>query len=152
MPERVRLNFHLDDRLRLIVIRPIGNFSSTIFTERSFEAFRSVASPWLYNRVYDFRRYDIRLSMDDVRKIAKQWADLTAGQDYHANVAVVSNAPDDKLRLPSNFNLFPHETICHFADFHQGVGWLMAPDKAHYLAHCSSVSPAIRDDGPIIII
>lgn len=134
MRERYRLNFIVDDEHKLIVIRPIGDMPAMEFVERLFAAYEGVDRPWLYRRVNDFRRFDGFLDNDVLAEIARRWAALSGGLDYHAYVAVVTTDTLDRLRLPSVSPQFAKETICLFTDYHEAVGWLLAEDRDTYLA------------------
>ena len=40
-----------------MVVRPIGEMTGPVMAARVVEAYRSVDTPWRYNRIVDLRRY-----------------------------------------------------------------------------------------------
>ena len=123
MPDRYRFNFMVDEANKLVVVRPIGDMPAAELVDQLFDHYRALSEPWTYRRLNDFRRFEGFLDQEALTGIARRWAELTAGVTYHARVAVVSNDPLDRLRLPAVSPQFPNETICLFSDFHEAVGW-----------------------------
>lgn len=133
MGSAYRFNFFVDDDRKVIIIRPIGDMPGSVFVERLFAAYADVTAPWTYGRITDFRRFEGYLDNSDLAEIARRWVEMTVGVTYHAYVAVVSTDAVDRLRIPAVSPQFPNETICLFTDYHEAMGWLMAPDREAYL-------------------
>jgi hypothetical protein len=129
-----RLTFMANPERRLIVVRPIGELSARSFIDQLFDHYATVAEPWTYNRLTDFRRFSGFLSDQNLTEIAERWRTLADGHSYHSHVAVVSFDALDRLRVPAVSPMFPNETICLFSDYHEAMGWLTAMDRARYLA------------------
>jgi hypothetical protein len=146
-----RLNFFVDSVRRTIIYRPIGPMLGPIYVASLFEAYAQVEAPWTYSRLADLRRFEGLLSEDDIQDAAKRWAVLTAGQAYKGHVAVVSLDAWDQVRIPAASKHFPNETICLFTDYHEANGWLMASDKAQYLATARKTPVPARVNAQILI-
>ncbi len=151
MTSRAKFNLHVNDEHRLLVLRPIGAMAGSEIASRTVEFYRSLDAPWTYNRIVDFRRYDAYVSREDLDFIAAGWADITAGVQYRAYVAMVVREAYEKLRLPEVSQRFPNETICYFSDYHEAVGWLQAVDQTRYLANLGALPLRARDGETITI-
>lgn len=148
---KARLNFLVNAERKVIVIRPIGDMPAASLIDQLFEAYGRVDAPWTYNRLTDFRRYEWFLGEKDICEIAQRWKSLAGGRDYHACVAVVSHDHLDKARVPAISPMFPNETMCHFTDFHDAMGWLTATDKARYLRSVTPKAQVRREDTRITV-
>jgi hypothetical protein len=146
-----RLNFFVDSDRRVITYRPIGPMLGPVYIASLFEAYAKLEAPWTYSRLADLRRFTGVLSEDDIQDAARRWAALTAGQNYHSHVAVVSLDAWDLVRIPVASKHFPNETICMFTDFHEANGWLTATDKTQYLTHARKVPVSPRMNDQILI-
>ncbi len=144
-----RFVFMVNPEKRLIVVRPIGDMPGVDFVDRLFEAYGNVEAPWTFNRLIDLRRFDGHLTDKDHTRINARWRELSAGRDYHAYVAIVSFDAMDWLRVPMVRPGLSNETVCHFSDYHEAVGWLTAPNRTGYLASLAPPARVRRDDGRI---
>ena len=151
MAQKSRFTFHIDEQHRFMVVRPIGEMTGPVMAARVVEAYRSVDTPWRYNRIVDLRRYQGYVAKEDRALIASAWADITKGIEYRARVAMVVRDSFEKLRLPELSEQFPHETICYFLDYHEAVGWVMAADHEGYLANLDGL-PASLESADIISV
>jgi hypothetical protein len=125
-----RLNVFVDEDRRVLIFRLIGAMPSAEFVERLHTAYATIERPWAWSRVMDFRRFEGLIEFSDVEEMARRWQEMTAGEVYHARVAVVSTDPLDKARVPTASPLFPNETVCYFSDYHDAMAWVLASDDA----------------------
>lgn len=146
-----RLTFMANPERRLIIVRPIGDLSARAFIDELFAHYASVAEPWTYNRLTDFRRFSGFLSEQNLAEIADRWRALADGHVYHSHVAVVSFDALDRLRVPAVSPMFPNETICLFSDYHEAMGWLTAVDRARYLAELGPALASRHSDDSVQI-
>jgi hypothetical protein len=147
-----RLNFFIDEVRKVLIIRPIGSMPPRYFIADLFAAYAKVQAPWTYGRLSDLRRFEWTLSDDDIGEIARRWSNLTAGQTFTANVAVVSNNPTTQVRIPAASEHFPIETICPFTDYHEAMGCLISGDKQAYLDGIRDTPPKVgRTDHQILV-
>ena len=151
MRDRYRLNFIVDEAAKLVIIRPIGDMPAMEFVEQVFARYSTMAEPWNWRRVNDFRRFEGFLDQAALTEIARRWAELTQGITYTARVAVVTIDPLDHIRLPAVSPQFPNEIICVFSDYHEAVGWLLSETPDTYLAGLAEVRQSPRDTAQIII-
>ena len=147
-----RFNFYVNTEYRMLITRVIGDMSSNDYAARMTEAYASVDEPWTYSRLIDFRRFDGQVTQSDIEEMARRWADLTEGQDFRANVAIVSFDPNDKVRSPIQSPYNVHETLCYFMDYHEAIGWLLAADQARYLENACAIPAKLPGDGRIRIM
>ncbi|ESQ90366.1 hypothetical protein ABAC460_09430 [Asticcacaulis sp. AC460] len=125
-----RLNVFVDEDRKVLIFRVIGAMPSAEFVQRLHAAYATIDRPWTWSRVMDFRRFEGVIDLTDVEEMAQRWKAMTADQNYHARVAVVSTDPLDKARVPTASPLFPNETVCHFSDYHDAMAWVLADDDA----------------------
>lgn len=125
-----RLNVFVDEERKVLIFRVIGAMPSAEFTERLYAAYDTLDRPWRWARIMDFRRFEGLIAFADVEEMARRWQVITAGDNYHSKVAVVSADPLDKARVPTASPLFPNETVCHFSDYHEAMAWVVAKDDA----------------------
>jgi len=151
MTPEYRFQFYIDAEHRIIVVRVIGHLSVPDFIDKVFERLSQVEEPWTYERLFDLRRWDERLGHTGLQEMAERWAALTEGNIFHARIAVVSFDSAMAIRVPAISPLFPNETVCWFADFHEAIGWLLAPEPARYLDRVRLTAPARATDGRIVI-
>ena len=151
MNSAYRLVFFVDEERKVIIIRPIGDMPGAEFIDKAFEGYERLTKPWLYSRLNDFRRFDGRLSDDDLAEIARRWRLLVGDEHYHANVALISLDPFTRIRLPLVSPQFPNETICLFTDFHEAMGWLLSSDREAYLDEVRQLPVQARVDERIDI-
>jgi len=146
-----RFNFIEDKENRLLIVRPVGDIPGDLFAQHVIEAYRGVEMPWTYNRIIDMRRHTGHVEDKDRGAIAKVWAELTAGISYRAYVAMLMRHTYEKVRLPQISTDFPNETICVFNDYHEAVGWVLAPDRMQFLAGHGDAPPTGQDGAEIEI-
>ena len=146
-----RLTFIANPDRKIIVIRPIGDMSGKDFIDTLFASYARIEAPWSYGRLTDLRRFDGRLSQNDIQEIAIRWRTLVGSRNYHAYVANVSFDAFDCLRTPDVSKDEPRETVCAFSDYHEALGWLTAADKTRYLNELAPRQRIRRDDGRIRI-
>lgn len=144
-----RFVFMVNPEKRLIVVRPIGDMPGVDFIDRLFDAYDTVEAPWTFNRLIDFRRFDGHLNEAEFDAIAARWQAMAGGQTYRAHIAMVSFEAMDRLRVPMVRPGLPHETVCHFSDYHEAMGWLTSDDRSGYLAGLAPGKQVRRDDGRI---
>lgn len=152
MTQAYRFNFYVNAEHRMLVARVIGDMPSSDYVEQMSEAYAKVEAPWTYSRLIDFRRFDGHIVKGDIEEMARRWADVTEGQDFHAYVAIVSFDPSYKVRSPIRSPYNFHETLCHFMDYHEAIGWLLAADKDAYLDKVRALPGKLHDDGRIRIV
>ncbi len=148
---RIRFAFIHDKDNLLLIVRPIGDMPGDVVADNIINAYRSVEAPWTYSRVIDLRRHTGYISNGDRGRIAAAWAEITAGIDYHAHVAMLMHDPYEQSRLPKISADFPHETICIFTDYHEAVGWHLATDRGQYLKTLGDCPISIGRDDAISI-
>ncbi len=135
----------------LLIVRAIGDMPGDVLADNIIAAYRSVKAPWTYGRIIDLRRHTGYVSDGDRGRIARAWAEITAGVEYHAHVAMLMHDPYERLRLPKISNDFPKETICLFSDYHEAVGWHLAADRDQYLQGLGDCPISRRHDQAIVV-
>ncbi len=148
---RTRFVFIQDKDNHLLIVRAIGDLPGNVVADNIIEAYRSVEAPWTYRRVIDLRRHTGYVSDGDRGRIAAAWGEITSGVVYHAYVAMLMHDSYERMRLPKISADFPNETICVFMDYHEAVGWLLAPDRDGYLKGLGEPSTSARRDDAISI-
>ncbi len=151
MEPRARLHFIVDEPDQVIVIRAIGEVMPATFIDQVFEKLSAIPEPWMFNRLFDVRRWAHRLGAETVHALAVRWRELTAGQIYLARLAVVTYDHGTLYRTPAPSDYFPEETVCYFDDFHEASHWLRAPDPAAYIKGLADKPANHQTYGGIII-
>lgn len=143
MTEQFRFNRFVDKARGYIVIRPIGYLSGAEYIERTLEFYRSLGTPWVYNRIIDMRRYEGVVTSQNRADLAAAWGEITSGVDYRTHVAMVMQDPRETLHNSSVSAECPSETVCVFCDYHQAVGWVLSSDRKGFLKSLASPAPKI---------
>jgi len=90
----------------------------------------TVETPWLFNAIFDFRRYEVDLSRDYLRFLTDKWSALTRGRDRGRSMALVGGDADLTFNLQSMLDVMPDRHIGIFDTFDEGLEWIKANDAA----------------------
>ena len=134
MSNDYRFNVFTEHARRILIVRVIGPMPSAHFSDRLFSAYDTIDEPWTWNRLIDFRRFEGVIDFEDVEAIAQKWSAMIEGKTFGSRVAFVSLDPLDKVRVPTTSPLFPKDTVVHFTDYHEAMGWLSAANGDAWLA------------------
>lgn len=86
----------------------------------------TVDSPWLFNAIFDFRRYEADLSRDYLKFLTEKWAAFTRGRDQARSMALVGGDSDLTFNLKAMLNVMPDRRIAIFDTFDEGLDWIKA--------------------------
>jgi len=137
MPDegRGRMQFYVFDKEKLITIRVIGDMSSVDFIRNLFGHLDSVAEPWTYNRIMDFRRFTAVLSADEIEEMGRAWTEHVPADAPRTKLAVVSKDVPENSDEPTVSPTAPSRVVCHFSKYHDALQWVL----------CGSPAPATVD-------
>jgi hypothetical protein len=90
----------------------------------------TVETPWLFNAIFDFRRYQADLSRDYLKFLTEKWAAFTRGRDQGRSMALVGGDCDLAFNLKAMFDVMPDRRIGIFDTFDEGLDWIKASDEA----------------------
>jgi hypothetical protein len=126
----LRRDFHLSVKIeqarQLIIFSIIGTCNSPALTEQIFAAYDKLDNPWLYDRVYDFRRCDGFLGMAEVERLAGWCAEKRAAGLCHSKVSIVVPGAIDLPRVAAIAHLFPTDILKGFTSVDDALMWLDA--------------------------
>ena len=108
----------------IVVVRLIGAMPSTLFVDRLFDFYRKIGKPWLYKRLFDFRKFDGFIDYSDIEHLARKWAYLTRNESYSSKVAFVSHTVLDRVRVSTIAPLFPSDILRAFPAIDLALDWL----------------------------
>lgn len=94
----------------------------------------TVDSPWLYNAIFDFRRYEADLSRDYLKFLTDKWSAFTRGRDQDRCMALVGGDCDLTFNLKAMLDVMPPRHIGIFDTFDEGLEWIKAADEARRAA------------------
>ena len=86
-------------------------------------AFRDLAEPWLYNRLYDLRRFINVLQPADFVALHEQWPKL-AGRVVPMRWAILTDDPVRLARARAYAPLFPDVMVRTFDNLAEAISWL----------------------------
>ena len=130
MDKAYRFNFYVDAEQRVLVVRLIGAMPAHEFLNRLFEAYDTVAEPWTYNRIMDFRRFRGLLSSADIAEMGRRWMAMVPSDCKRTRLAIVGSGLDRDIGGPAVCPNVPNRLVCHFSDYHLARDWVIATDDA----------------------
>ena len=86
----------------------------------------TIDSPWLFNAIFDFRRYEADLSRDYLKFLTEKWAAFTRGRDQNRSMALVGGDSDLTFNLKAMLDAMPDRRIAIFDTFDEGLDWIKA--------------------------
>jgi len=86
----------------------------------------TVETPWLFNAIFDFRRYEADLSRDYLKFLTEKWAAFTRGRDQNRIMALVGGDSDLTFNLKAMLDVMPDRRIAIFDTFDEGLDWIKA--------------------------
>ena len=86
----------------------------------------TVETPWLFNAIFDFRRYEADLSRDYLKFLTEKWAAFTRGRDQNRSMALVGGDSDLTFNLKAMLDAMPDRRIAIFDTFDEGLDWIKA--------------------------
>ena len=84
----------------------------------------TVETPWLFNAIFDFRRYEADLSRDYLKFLTEKWAAFTRGRDQNRSMALVGGDSDLTFNLKAMLDVMPDRRIAIFDTFDEGLEWV----------------------------
>lgn len=130
MDKAYRFNFYVDADHRVLVVRLIGAMPAHEFLNRLFEAYDTVAEPWTYNRIMDFRRFRGLLSSADIAEMGRRWMAMAPPDCPRTRLAIVGSGMTDDAGGPAVCPNVPNRLVCHFSDYHLARDWAISTDEA----------------------
>ena len=94
----------------------------------------TVDSPWLFDAIFDFRRYEIGLSRDYLKFLTDKWAAFTRGRDRNRSMALVGGDTDLTFNLKAMLDVMPDRRIAIFDTFDEGLEWIKSDDESRRAA------------------
>ncbi|MFT4091425.1 MAG: hypothetical protein QM645_11880 [Asticcacaulis sp.] len=121
---RPRLSFNIDESQKLVVIRYIGNLPGHEIVETLSAKLVSMQSPWLYDMVFDMRRFEGFVPFEELSLLAMNWAKIAQGRDKGRKVAIISEDPLIHARFSAYKQEFPTREFRVFSDFGETSAWI----------------------------
>jgi hypothetical protein len=84
----------------------------------------TVENPWLFNAIFDFRRYEADLSRDYLKFLTDKWAAFTRGRDQGRSMALISGDTNLAFNLKAMTDVMPARRIGIFETFDEGLDWI----------------------------
>ena len=94
----------------------------------------TVDSPWLFDAIFDFRRYEIDLSRDYLKFLTDKWIAFTRGRDRNRSMALVGGDTDLTFNLKAMLDVMPDRRIAIFDTFDEGLEWIKSDDESRRAA------------------
>ena len=94
----------------------------------------TVDSPWLFDAIFDFRRYEIDLSRDYLKFLTDKWTAFTRGRDRNRSMALVGGDTDLTFNLKAMLDVMPDRRIAIFDTFDEGLEWIKSDDESRRAA------------------
>ncbi|MFT4075452.1 MAG: hypothetical protein QM647_07955 [Asticcacaulis sp.] len=94
----------------------------------------TIDSPWLYDALFDFRRYEAELSRDYLKFLTDKWNTFTRGRDHGRCMALVGGDQVLSTNLRAAMTVMPDRNIAVFDTFDEGLDWVKAGRDARQAA------------------
>ena len=94
----------------------------------------TVDSPWLFDAIFDFRRYEVDLSRDYLKFLTDKWIGFTRGRDHNRSMALVGGDTDLTFNLKAMLDVMPDRRIAIFDTFDEGLEWIKSDDESRHAA------------------
>ena len=114
----------IDEDRKRIVFKIAGHIDSNALIDSWIEVYASLAEPWAYDRLFDYRRAEGLVDFDAIIRLADWWHERLDGRTYTSNVAVVVNNSLDEVRVNTVAKLFPYDRREAFVTIHDAERWL----------------------------
>ncbi|MCR6661000.1 MAG: hypothetical protein NVV72_17305 [Asticcacaulis sp.] len=124
MSRGFRISARVDEDQHLIVFNISGDIDSQALIDKWIETYASLAEPWLYDRLLDYRRSDGLVAVNELERFAVWWEDRTRGINYSLKAAIIVNNPLDARRVHTVNGLFPHDIRESFDSLDDALTWL----------------------------
>jgi hypothetical protein len=121
---RSHFSLMIDRSERLLIIRLYGLRPENAKAPDLIDSLAGIDAPWLYNALFDFRRYEAELSREYLAFLTQKWNLLTHGRDQDRCMALVSRDYDLKRRLSGMHDVMPGRAIEVFEDFDEALDWI----------------------------
>ncbi len=124
MPRGFRISARVHKDERLIVFNISGEIDSQALIAKWIETFASLAEPWLYNRLLDYRRAEGLVEIEALQRFAEWWSERSKGIDYTLKVAILVNNALDARRIHVVDQMFLHDIRQSFGSLDDALTWL----------------------------
>ncbi len=122
-----KVTSRIDEDRKRIVFKIAGYIDSDALIANWIDTYASLAEPWAYDRLFDYRRADGLVDFGALEQFSAWWHDRLGNRTYASKVAVVVNNPLDQVRVNTVAALFPYDRREAFMSIHEAENWL---DKA----------------------
>jgi len=119
-----KVTSRIDEDKKRIVFKVAGYIDSDALMASWIETYASLAEPWAYDRLFDYRRADGLVDFDALTQFSGWWHERVGHRAYASKVAVVVNNPLDGARVHVVAKLFPYEQRESFTAIHDAEAWL----------------------------
>lgn len=121
---RPRLSFNIDESEKLVVIRYIGNLPGHEIVETLAANLKAMDAPWLYDMIFDMRRFEGFVPFEELSLLAMNWAEIAQGRDKGRKVAIISEDPLVHARFSAYKQEFPTREFRVFKEFGETSAWI----------------------------
>jgi ribosome modulation factor len=130
MSIRARLVFDVDDARRMITVKYFGDLDSKTIAETLAAQFQALEQPWLYDSLFDMRRFEGVVVLDDLAQMARAWNQAARGRDAGRLTAIVSADPLTHARQKAYEAGLPLRIVRTFNALTEATQWLEAMRNA----------------------
>jgi hypothetical protein len=134
MPKRSRFSVTADRANMILIIRFHSLRNDQDAGPDLIDQLATVETPWLFNALFDFRRYEAELSRDYLGFLTEKWAAFTRGRDTNRSMALVGGNTDLTFNLKAMFDVMPNRSIAIFDTFDEGLDWIKATEETRRAA------------------
>jgi len=128
MRRAFQLSATIDEGKSLIIFRIVGEIDSPRLIDKWIETYNSLAEPWRYSRLSDFRRSSGIVEFDDLARFDTWWRERTQGKEHVSKIAIIVNNPLDQVRINVAAKLSPQDIRKSFTNLDEALDWLSSAD------------------------
>lgn len=121
---RPRLSFNIDEPQKLVLIRYVGDLPGDEIMETITANLEAMEAPWLYDMVFDMRRFEGFVPFEALSGLAQSWAKIAKGRDEGRKVAIISEDPLIQARFSAYQQNFPTRRFRVFREYGEASAWI----------------------------
>jgi len=135
MGRRSRISLTIDSLNMILIARLYSSREDSQEPQDLVDFLSTAESPWLYDFLIDFRRFETDLSRSHMQHLTQKWAEIGRGRDHHKCMALITQDYDLKLQLLNMTDVMPQRLIGYFKSTDEALDWIATcGDRSYKIA------------------
>ena len=124
MSRRSRISLTVDSANMILIARLYSTRDENQEPQDLVDFLNAADSPWLYDFIIDFRRFETELSRDHLLYLTHKWAEMSRGRDHHKCLALITGDYSLKMQLTRLMDAMPPRLISVFKSTDAALDWI----------------------------